>query len=120
MQLFRIHDLPDIREGHFLSGILDEAYLCNGGLGFKKRGHRTHTADGAGGSDRHVHDDDEVFVILQGKAKMEINGKALQLTTGDICVVEAGEDHHLVSDVVDPCVNLWLHGGIARHPAQEA
>ncbi|MCD4825362.1 MAG: cupin domain-containing protein [Phycisphaerae bacterium] len=63
-------------------------------------------------------DDCEAFVILQGKAEMELNGKQYPLTTGDIFVVEPGEDHHLISDENDPCVNLWLHAGPQYHPDQ--
>ena len=72
-------------------------------------------------SGKHIHDDDrEVFVILQGKAVMQIDGEEHPMVTGDIIVVEPGEDHHLVSDRDDPCVNLWLHAGDARHSDQSA
>jgi hypothetical protein len=118
MRRYRLTDLQDVREGHFLQGLLDGTYLCEGGLGFKKPGERTHTADGPDGSDRHVHEDCEVFIILQGKAEMDIDGERHPLTTGDICIVEPGEDHHLIADPADPCVNVWLHAGEARHPLQ--
>jgi mannose-6-phosphate isomerase-like protein (cupin superfamily) len=119
MRLLRITDLADIREGHFLAGVLPGAYLCDGGLGFKAPGLRTHTADGPGGSDRHVHPHDcEAFVLLQGRAIMEVDGKPYPLVSGDVCIIEPGEDHHLVSDRDDPCVNLWLHAGEQRHPGQ--
>jgi mannose-6-phosphate isomerase-like protein (cupin superfamily) len=115
VKIYRLTELPDTREGHFLKGIVPGAYLYQGGLGFKQLGQRTHSHDGPGGSDRHVHDDCEVFVILQGKAQMELNGELHPLTCGDVCVVEPGEDHHLVADENDPCVNLWLHAGPERH-----
>jgi mannose-6-phosphate isomerase-like protein (cupin superfamily) len=116
---FRLKDLHDVREGHFLAGILPGRYLSKGGLGFKKPGERTHSHDGVGGSDGHVHEDDcEVFVILQGKAVMELDDARIALTTGDVLVVEPGENHHLVSDERDPCVNLWLHAGKERHGNQ--
>ncbi len=84
-------------------------------MGFKKPGERTHTQDGPNGKDQHIHEDCEIFIILQGKAKMEIDGKFYPLVTGDICIVELGEDHHLISDNDDPCINLWLHGGKSAH-----
>jgi mannose-6-phosphate isomerase-like protein (cupin superfamily) len=118
MKRYRLKDLSDVREGHVFRDILPGAHICNGGMGFKKPGQRTHSFDGAGGSDRHVHDDPEGFVILQGKAEMELNGKRYPLVAGDIVVVEPGEDHHLISDVNDPCINLWLHAGSGRHPDQ--
>jgi mannose-6-phosphate isomerase-like protein (cupin superfamily) len=121
MKLFRLRDLHDVREGHILQGLVTGKYLNKGGLGFKGPGFRTHTNDGPGGIDRHVHPETpEVFMILQGKAVMEIDGARYPLAAGDICVAEPGEDHHLISDEDDPCVNIWLETGEHRHPAQES
>lgn len=119
MKRYRLTELPDAREGHFAKGIVPGEHICKGGMGYKKPGQRTHSRDGPGGADRHVHDDAEVFVILQGKGAMEIDGTRHPFVTGDVFVVEPGEDHHLVSDVDDPCVNLWFHAGAERHPDQE-
>lgn len=119
MKRMRLKDLPDPSSGHFLEGLAPGRYLCEGGLSFKPPGLRTHSHDGPGGSDLHVHDDCEVFIILQGRAQMELDGKLHQLTTGDVVVVEPGEDHHLISDAEDPCVNLWLQAGSRRHPDQQ-
>jgi len=119
MRLYRLNELPHTHDGHFLRGIVPGAFLAQGGLGFKQPGERTHTADGPGGADYHVHNECEVFIILQGKAVMELNGQHHPLHTGDVCVVEPGEDHHLIADQDDPCVNLWLHAGAARHQQQQ-
>jgi hypothetical protein len=118
MRQLRLADLPDRGEGHILADYLPGRYLCAGALSFKPPNLRTHTAEGPGGEDIHVHADREAFIILQGKAVMEINGVPHPLVAGDVLIVEAGEDHHLVSDGEDPCVNLWLHAGTGRHPAQ--
>jgi mannose-6-phosphate isomerase-like protein (cupin superfamily) len=118
MKRVRLKDLADNAAGHFLAGIVPGRYLCGGGLSFKKPGVRTHSGDGPAGTDLHVHDDCEVFVILQGKAIMEVEGKRHELTTGDVFVVEPGEDHHLTSNTEDPCINLWLHTGAERHSDQ--
>ena len=116
MKKYRLAQLADSAEGHFLQGLIPGRFLVQGGLSFKKPGFRTHAHDGPGGSDRHVHDDDrEVFVILQGRAVMEIDGQRHALSTGDVVVVEPGEDHHLIADEADPCVNLWLHAGDKPH-----
>jgi mannose-6-phosphate isomerase-like protein (cupin superfamily) len=119
MRKLRLTELPDNRDGHFLAGVVPGEFLAGGGLSFKKPNVRTHDHDAADGSDRHVHSDCEVFVILQGRAVMEVDGARHDLVTGDVVVVEPGEDHHLVSDAVDPSVNLWLHAGPSRHPDQE-
>ncbi len=120
MKRYRLQDLSDIREGHIFREVLPGDFLALGGLGFKKPGQRTHTNDGPGGTDCHVHADDrEAFVILQGKAVMEVDGIRHPLVPGDIVVIEPGEDHHLISDTDDPCVNLWLHAGPHRHADQK-
>ena len=120
MKRYRLTQLADVRDGHFLKGILPGRFIREGAMGYKAPGFRTHTNDAPDGKDRHVHDDTEVFVILQGKASMEVDGATHALVTGDVVVIEPGEDHHLVADRDDPCVNLWLHGGAARHPDQQA
>jgi mannose-6-phosphate isomerase-like protein (cupin superfamily) len=121
MKKYRLSELPATAKGHFLNGVLPGEFLCMGGLGFKPAGFRSHDNDGPGGSDVHVHENDhEAFVILQGKAVMEMDGQRHELRAGDICVVEPGENHHLVSDRADPCVNLWLHAGPNRHPDQQS
>jgi mannose-6-phosphate isomerase-like protein (cupin superfamily) len=114
----RLSQLPDSKQGHVLSAFLPGEFLSAGALSFKPPCLRTHSADGPDGDDRHVHEDREAFVILQGKAVMQVDGVAHPLVVGDILIIEPGEDHHLVSDEFDPCINLWLHAGPERHPAQ--
>ena len=121
MKRFRLSELADSRQGHVFEEMLPGAFLCLGGLGFKQPGERTHSHDGPDGRDYHVHEHDcEAFMILQGKAEMELDGRREPLVAGDIMVIEPGEDHHLISDLDDPCVNLWLHAGPERHRDQEA
>ena len=118
MKQMRLKDLPDNREGHFLKGVIPGDYICQGTMGYKKPGQRTHSFDGPGGKDYHVHDDCEAFIIVQGRAVMQCDGKEYPLTVGDVFIVEPGEDHHLVSDKNDPCINLWLHTGPERSKEQ--
>ncbi len=113
MKRLRLRDLQDVTDGHFLKGIIPGEFLCQGALSFKHPGQRTH------GTDPHVHEDHEVFVLLQGKAVMEIDGEPHHMQTGDIIVCEPGEDHHLISDEHTPCINLWLHAGPTPHPDQQ-
>lgn len=120
MKIVRLKNLGDVKNGHFLKNLIPGTYLCLGGLSFHPPNFRAHTNDGPDGKDYHVHQDDhEVFVILQGKGFMELNGKKHPLLTGDVCVVEPGEDHHLIADGKDPCVLIWLHAGPERHPEQK-
>ncbi|WP_028549757.1 cupin domain-containing protein [Paenibacillus sp. UNC451MF] len=118
MKKYRLSDLQDTKEGHFLQGILPGEYLSSGGLAFEKPGYRTHSNDGPEGRDYHVHKDCEVFIIAQGKGEMEVDKTFHPVVTGDIFVIEPGEDHHLISSKEDPIVTLWVHAGPARHKNQ--
>lgn len=115
MKILSMTDLP-CGQGHILSGIVPGDYLTAGGLNFKGPGDRSHdvgcTCKACDGHGRHVHEDDhEVFIILAGKARIEVDGESHHLRAGDVVICEPGEDHHLVSDERHPCVNIYLHAG---------
>ena len=123
MKQLRLTDLAFSGCDHILSNVIPGKYLSRGGLGFKQPGQRSHdagcTCAACDGKGRHVHtDDSEVFILLQGKARMEVDGYSYDMVSGDVIVCEPGEDHHLVSDEHDPCINLWLHAADTRHPNQ--
>ncbi|WP_284639432.1 cupin domain-containing protein [Paenibacillus silviterrae] len=118
MKKYRLKDLQDVESGHILQHILPGEYLSSGGLAFTKPGERSHTNDGPGGIDFHVHKDCEAFVVVQGKGSIEINRSFHPITTGDIIIVEPGEDHHVHSSTEDPIVTLWCHAGPERHKNQ--
>ncbi|MGI6609135.1 MAG: cupin domain-containing protein [Limnochordia bacterium] len=104
MLRYRISDLDATGAEHVASHILQGEVLTRGGLSFTKPGHLTH--DGH----EHRHDDDEeMFVILQGRGWVQIDGKQERIAAGDVLVIEAGEEHHLLSDEQDPLVHIWLH-----------
>ena len=125
MRRYKLSELNCKDGAHILRGIVPGKYLSKGGLSFKRPGQRTHdigcackSCDGKG---RHAHPDEaEVFVILQGKGRMEVDGVVHQVGAGDVIVCEAGEDHHLTADEADPCVNLFLHASDSRHPDQNS
>ena len=123
MKRLRLTDLDPVAGAHILAGIIPGRYLNKGGIGFKAPGQRSHdhgcqcrACDGMG---RHVHPDDhEAFIILQGRGVIEIDGVSHPVRAGDVIICEPGEDHHLVADPDDPCVNVYLHAGDQRHVAQ--
>ena len=39
------------------------------------------------------HDDDEVYVVLDGSGTLDVEGKSIPMTVGDAVFVEAGADH---------------------------
>jgi mannose-6-phosphate isomerase-like protein (cupin superfamily) len=114
MKKLHLTDLNYEGTHHILINVIPGQYLSKGGLTFKKPGKRTHdmgcSCPACDGNGHHIHPDDcEVFIILQGKTCMEINGELYDMVSGDVIVCESGEDHHLIADKDDPCVNLWLH-----------
>jgi mannose-6-phosphate isomerase-like protein (cupin superfamily) len=113
MKIFPIQELA-YGKRHILSGLIPGEYISQAGLGFKKPDQRSHDTgcdcNACDGKGKHIHENDhEVFIILHGKAKMEVDGKTHALCAGDVVICEPGEDHHLISDHDDPCVNVFLH-----------
>jgi mannose-6-phosphate isomerase-like protein (cupin superfamily) len=45
------------------------------------------------GPRRHLHPYDEIFVVMQGAAQVEADGRLHELTPSEICVVPAGVAH---------------------------
>jgi len=56
----------------------------------------------------HTHAVNEVLIFLQGKGDVPIDGISYPLKTGDVVVVEPGEDHRTHSSVEDPLVCAWF------------
>lgn len=124
MKRLRLSDLKSEGGGHVLRDVIPGEYLSHGGLSFKNPGHRSHdvgcSCPSCDGKGCHVHPDDyEVFILLQGKARMEIDGTSHVMAAGDVIVCEPGEDHHLVADKDDPCVNITLHASRTHHTGQK-
>jgi len=104
MKKYSLFNLKDTGGQHFLAGIMKGARLHHGGLHFYSPGEYSHPEG------RHVHEDsEEVFVCLQGRAKLIVDGVEHEIRMGDIALIEPGEEHHLLADEEDPIVNLWLH-----------
>ena len=81
--------------------LLGDAKITHGGVYVFKPGETAHPEP------RHVHDVDEVFIFIQGKGVLPIDGVEYPIETGDVVIVEAGEDHHTRSSVDDPLVAAW-------------
>lgn len=56
----------------------------------------------------HTHNVNEVLIFLQGKGEVPIDGTVYPLRTGDVVIVEPGEDHRTQSSVDDPLVCAWF------------
>jgi len=114
MKKIRLKDLNDINEDHIFKELLPGKYIYKGGLSFGKPEARSHSNDGPGGKDYHVHDDHELFLVVQGKGKLELNGNFIEIKTGDILLIEPGDDHHLISSADNPLIVLYCHASDKR------
>ena len=86
---------------HLMPDLLGSAAIARGGLYIFKPGEIAHPEP------RHVHDTAEVFIFVQGRGVIPIDGVEHPVETGDVVLVEAGEDHHTRSSVDDPLVAAW-------------
>ncbi len=95
--------LSEVRcsSSRLLPDILGDARVTGGGVYVFKPGETAHPEP------RHAHDVDEVFIFIQGKGVIPIDGVEYPVETGDVVIVEKGEDHHTRSSVEDPLVAAW-------------
>lgn len=84
-----------------LPELLGDAKIAGGGVYVFKPGETAHPEP------VHVHDVDEVFVFVQGRGVLPIDGVDHPIQAGDVVIVEAGEDHHTRSSVDEPLVAAW-------------
>jgi len=75
--------------------------LTEGGMKRFKPGEKAHDT-------AHTHNVNEVLIFIQGKGVVPIDGKVFPLKTGDVIIVEPGEDHRTESSIEDPLVVAWF------------
>jgi mannose-6-phosphate isomerase-like protein (cupin superfamily) len=100
MKRLRITEL-DPTDSRLLPIDLGDAEISHGGVYIFKPGETAHPET------VHVHDTAEVFIFVQGQGVIPIDGVDYPVRTGDVVIVEAGEDHHTRSSVDDPLVAAW-------------
>ena len=88
-------------DSRLLPDILGDRKITHGGVYVFKPGEIAHPEP------RHVHDTEEVFIFIQGKGVIPIDGVEYPVKTGDVVIVDAGEDHHTRSSEDDPLVAAW-------------
>jgi mannose-6-phosphate isomerase-like protein (cupin superfamily) len=114
MKRYTFSDLGAQGVEHVASSLVPGEYIARGGLSFHAVGWRTHD-----GEEAHVHEDAEIFCIMQGRGEIEIDGTREPVHAGEVLVIEPGEDHHLIGDPQHPIINLWFHCGDEPHPNQQ-
>ncbi len=100
MKLLKLSDLIT-SDTRLLPALLGDANITGGGIYCFKPGETAHPEA------RHVHEVDEVFIFIQGKGIIPIDGVEYPVQTGDVVIVEAGEDHHTRSSEEYPLVAAW-------------
>ena len=100
MKKMTLHDLT-YTDSRLLPANLGDKRVAHGGLYIFKPGEIAHPEP------RHVHDVEEVFIFVQGRGVLPIDGVEYPVKTGDVVIVEAGEDHHTRSSQDDPLVATW-------------
>lgn len=113
MRRYRFDQLPKPTGNHFASGIVPGKRIAGGGLNFHAKGQRTHAAE-----ERHVHEHEEVFFFVQGKAVLELDAQRVPVQAGDVIVIEPWENHHIVADAENPTINFHFICDDAGNPKQ--
>ena len=95
--------LPDIKytDSRLLPDLLGDRTISHGGVYVFKPGEIAHPEP------HHIHDTEEIFIFVQGQGVLPIDGVEYPVKTGDVVIVDAGEDHHLRSSEDDPLVSVW-------------
>ncbi|MEI8123391.1 MAG: cupin domain-containing protein [bacterium] len=71
------------------------------GSGFKYI-HDNHLEPGASIGEHHHENDEEIYVILSGHGKMNIDGGEQTVEAGDICLTRCGHSHDLTNGLEGP------------------
>lgn len=100
MQKMTVVDLEP-NQSRLLPKQLGDSTITRGGVHVFKPGETAHPEQ------EHVHNVNEVFIFLQGSGVIPIDGVDYPVTTGDVVIIEPGEDHHTRSSVDDPLVAAW-------------
>ena len=100
MKFLKLNEVA-FTSSRLLPDLVGEAVIDHGGVYVFEPGETAHPEA------RHIHDTDEVFVFVQGRGVIPIDGTEYPVETGDVVVVEAGEDHHTRSSEEDPLVAVW-------------
>ncbi len=100
MKKFTLSDLT-YTDSRLLPAELGDKTIDHGGVYVFEPGEIAHPEP------RHVHDTEEVFIFIQGQGVIPIDGVDYPVQTGDVVIVEAGEDHHTRSSDDDPLVAAW-------------
>jgi len=105
MKKIRLNQLKGDVGGTVFGDLVAGRKVTKGGIHVFKPGEVAHA-----NQERHVHDDvEEIFIVLQGKGRLPVEEEVHDAKTGDVIIIEPGENHHMGSSEEDPLVIVWLH-----------
>ena len=103
MKIFRLYELSAQDYNEAFREVFLEGTIVNCGVARFAPGIVAHEGE------KHVHDHDEVFVILTGEITVPIvDGPSDVARAGDWVFVESGEEHHLTNHTQFPCVAMFF------------
>ncbi|MFP4380134.1 MAG: cupin domain-containing protein [Candidatus Sumerlaeia bacterium] len=100
MKQMKIEDLKADGDA-LIPALFGDRKIARGGLHIFKPGEVAHPEP------VHKHDTEEVFIFLQGRGVIPIDGVDYPVETGDVVIVDAGEDHHTRSNEDCRLVAAW-------------
>jgi len=104
MKKIRLNQLKGDVGSTVFGDLVSGRKVVRGGVHVFKPGEVAH-AD----QERHVHEIEEIFIVLQGQGRLPVEGEVHDAKTGDVIIIEPGENHHMGSSEEDPLVIVWLH-----------
>jgi len=108
MKIVRLHTTAPAANRDAVRDVLLNRTIVNCGIAAFEPGCCAHKGE------KHFHEDDEVFIILNGEITVPItNGPTDIARAGDWVLVEAGEEHHLSNHTNIVCTAMYL---IVRKP----
>jgi len=103
MRVFRALEMPSSENAAAVRGVFRGRRVAECGVAEFAPGCRAHEGE------RHVHEHDEVFIILSGSITVPITGGPTDVArAGDWVLVEAGEEHHLSNHTTAACRAMFL------------
>jgi quercetin dioxygenase-like cupin family protein len=103
MRVVRLHETGIDENARLIREILLGCAVSNCGIAEFAPGVVAHV------NERHVHAQDEVFIILSGEITVPNPGGGVDTArAGDWIFVEAGLEHHLTNHTILPCVAMYI------------
>ena len=103
MKIFRALEIPSGENSEAVRDVFQGRTVVSCGVAEFAPGCCAHEGE------KHVHEHDEVFVILRGEITVPIVGGPTGVArAGDWVLVEAGEEHHLTNHTTAACKAMFL------------